>query len=250
MGIVTAMAGVIGKVAIVTAASRGIGRAVALTLGRRGASVVVNYHGNAGKAQEVVEAIEASGGAAVAVQGSVARRDDVVRLFDAADEAFGGVDIVVNVAGDFIEKPVAEITDDDVDRVLAINLRGALYVLSEAARRVREGGRILHTSSGATEAPHAGGGLYAASKAAAERIAFALAKELGPRRITVNVVSPGVTQTDGLVASDALRERLIAETPLARLGQPQEVAEAFAFLASDEGGWVNGQLIRVNGGVL
>lgn len=244
------MAGVIGKVAIVTAASRGIGRAVALILGQRGASVVVNYVGNAGKAQEVVDTIVDSGGAAVAVQGSVGSREDVVRLFDAATESFGGVDIVVNMAGAFIEKPVADLTDEDIDRVVDINLRGAVYVLGEAARRVRDGGRVLHTSSGATESPHVGGGLYAASKAAGERIAFALAKELGPRRITVNVVSPGVTQTDGLVASDALRERLVAATPLARLGQPDEVAEVFAFLASDEGGWVNGQLIRANGGVL
>lgn len=244
------MSGVGNKVAVVTAASRGIGRSVATTLGRRGAAVVVNYFGNQAKAQEVVRDIEDAGGSAVAVQGSVANPADVSRIFDTAVEVFGGIDIVVNMAGEFIEKPIVEITDSDVERVMAVNLRGALYVLAEAARRVRDGGRIVHTSSGATEVPHAGGGLYAASKAAGERLAFALAKELGPRRITVNVVSPGVTETDGLLASDELRERLVAETPLGRLGQPQEVAEVFAFLASDEAGWVNGQLVRANGGVL
>ncbi len=167
----------------------------------------------------------------------------------AAVDSFGEIDIVANMAGAFVEKLTVDITDEDFDRVFAVNARGALYVLAEAARRVRDGGRIIHTSTGGTEVPHPAGGLYAASKAVGERIAFALAKELGPRGITVNVVSPGVTQTDGMLISIATREQLVAQTPLGRLGQPQEVAEVFAFLASEEAGWVSGQLIQANGGM-
>ncbi|WP_137146305.1 SDR family oxidoreductase [Mycolicibacterium sp. CR10] len=244
------MPGVEGKVAVVTAASRGIGRAVATTLGRRGASVVVNYANNERAADDVVAEIESAGGVAVAVQGSVADPDDVARLFDAAIDRFGGVDIAANLAGAFVEKPIVDLSDEDYEKVFSVNAHGALYVLAAAARHVRDGGRILHTSTGGTEMPHPGGGLYAASKAAGERIAFALAKELGPRRITVNVVSPGLTETDGMTISAAMRDQLVAQTPLGRLGQPQDVAEVFAFLASEEAGWVTGQLIRANGGIL
>lgn len=243
------MAGVQGRVAVVTASSRGIGRAVATTLGRRGAAVVVNYAGNRNSAEDVVREIETAGGSAVAVQASVADKADVIRLLDAASEHFGGLDIVVNMAGAFLERPTVEVTDEDFDAVFSINARGAFYVMSEAARRIKDGGRIIHTSTGGTEVPLAGAGLYAASKAAAERIAFALAKELGPRRITVNVVSPGVTRTDGLLMSADAVNGLIAQTPLGRLGEPQDVAEVFAFLASGEAGWINGQLIQANGGM-
>jgi 3-oxoacyl-[acyl-carrier protein] reductase len=212
--------------------------------------VVVNYASNADKADEVVRSIEDSGGSAIAVQASVADKAEVVRLFDVATDRFGRVDVVVNMAGAFVEKPTVEVTDDDFDAVFAVNARGALYVLAEAARRISDGGRILHTSTGGTEMAMPNGGLYAASKAAGERIAFGLAKELGPRGITVNVVSPGVTDTDGLTLSGPAREQLVAQTPLGRLGQPQDVAEVYAFLASDEAGWVTGQLIQANGGIL
>lgn len=244
------MAGVAGKVAIVTAASRGIGRAVAQTLGRRGAAVVVNYVHNDALADDVVGDVQTAGGIAIAVQGSVADRAAVTRLFDTAMERFGRVDVVINMAGAFVEKPTVDLTDDDVESVFSVNARGALYVLAEAARRVQDGGRIIHTSSGGTEMPIPHGGLYAASKAAGERIAFALAKELGPRGITVNVVSPGVTETDGLTLSADMRDQLIAQTPLGRLGQPQDVAEVYAFLASDEARWITGQLLQANGGIL
>jgi 3-oxoacyl-[acyl-carrier protein] reductase len=244
------MAALTGKVAIVTASSRGIGRSTALRLAQDGAAVVVNYVASSEKADAIVQAVITNGGRAIAVQGSVANKADVTRLFDQTEQQFGPIDIVVNVAGTAVYKPHVELTDEDFEQVFSVNVRGAMYVLQAAANRVKDGGRILQFSTGATMMPIPTGGLYAASKAAGERFAFALAKELGHRQVTVNVVSPGVTETDGLVLPQPAIDQLISQTPLGRLGQPSDIADVVAFLVSDDAHWMTGQNIQVNGGIL
>jgi 3-oxoacyl-[acyl-carrier protein] reductase len=239
-----------GKIAIVTASSRGIGRAVAKRLSVDGAKVVVNYVASPEKAEALVKEITGQGGAAIAIQGSVANRADVTRLFDETERQFGAIDIVVNVAGVSVFKPHVELTDEDFDKVFSVNTKGAMYVLQESAKRIKDGGRIVQFSTGGTMMPMPAGGLYAASKAAGERFAFALAKEIGHRQVTVNLVSPGVTDTDGLVLPQPAIDSLIQQTPLGRLGQPDDIADVVAFLVSDDAHWVTGQNIQVNGGIL
>jgi 3-oxoacyl-[acyl-carrier protein] reductase len=216
------MAALTGKVAIVTASSRGIGAAVAQRLSQDGAAVVVNYVASPEKAEAVVKAIETQGGRAIAIQGNVANQADVQRLFDATEQQFGPIDIVVNVAGTAVYKPHAELTDEDFNKVFAVNVRGAMYVLQAAGDRIKDGGRIVQFSSGATQLPKA----------------------------TVNVVSPGVTDTDGLILSPPAIAHLISQTPLGRLGQPGDIADVVAFLVSDDAHWMTGQNLQVNGGIL
>ncbi len=244
------MTNLTGKVAIVTASSRGIGRAIAKRLGNAGVAVAVNYVSSPAKAEAVVQEIEAQGGRAIAIQGSVAAKADVLRLFAETEQQLGAIDIVVNVAGASVFKPHIELTDDDFDKVFAVNARGAMYVLQTAANRVKDGGRIVQFSTGGTMMPVPTGGIYAASKAAGERFAFGLAQEIGHRQVTVNVVSPGVTDTDGLVMPEEAVNQLIQQTPLGRLGQPEDVASVVAFLVSDDAHWVTGQNIQANGGIL
>ena len=239
-----------GKVAIVTASSRGIGRAVALRLSRDGAAVAVNYIASPDKAQAVVQEIESQDGRAIATQGSVANKADVLRLFDETEQKLGAIDIVVNVAGVSVFKPHTELNDEDFEKVFSVNAKGAMYMLQAAANRVKDGGRIVQFSTGGTMMPIPTGGIYAASKAAGERFAFALSKEIGHRQVTVNVVSPGVTNTDGLIMPQAAIDGLIQQTPLGRLGEPGDVADVVAFLVSDDAHWVTGQNIQANGGIL
>ncbi len=239
-----------GKIAIVTASSRGIGRAIAKRLGRDGVTVVVNYVSSPEKAEAVVKEIEAQGGTAIAIQGSVANKADVIRLFDETERQFGSIDLVVNVAGISVFKPHIELTDEDFDKVFAVNTKGAMYVLQESAKRVKDGGRIVQFSTGSTMMPAPTRGIYAASKAGGEKFAFALAKEIGHRQVTVNVVSPGVTDTDGLVLPQEAVDGLVRQTPLGRLGQPDDIADVVAFLVSDDAHWLTGQNIQVNGGIL
>ncbi|WP_026100933.1 SDR family oxidoreductase [Synechococcus sp. PCC 7336] len=244
------MTSLTGKVAIVTASSRGIGQAIAKRLSRDGAVVAVNYVSSTDKAEAVVQEIEAQGGRAIAIQGSVANKADVLRLFAETKQQLGAIDIVVNVAGASVFKPHLELTDDDFEKVFAVNAKGAMYVLQEAAQHIKDGGRIVQFSTGGTMMPVPTGGIYAASKAAGERLAFALAKEIGHRQVTVNVVSPGVTDTDGLIMPKAAVNQLIQQTPLGRLGQPEDVADVVAFLVGDDAHWVTGQNIQANGGIL
>jgi 3-oxoacyl-[acyl-carrier protein] reductase len=239
-----------GKVAIVTASSRGIGRAIAQRLAKDGAAVAVNYVASPEKAEAVVQEITAQGGRAIMVQGSVANKADVTRLFDETEQQLGKIDIVANVAGASVFKPHTELTDDDFDKVFSVNARGAMYMLQAAANRVKNGGRIVQFSTGATSMPIPTGGLYAASKAAGERFAFALAKEIGHRQVTVNVISPGVTDTDGLILPQPAIDHLISQTPLGRLGKPQDIADVVAFLVGDDAHWMTGQNLQVNGGIL
>jgi 3-oxoacyl-[acyl-carrier protein] reductase len=244
------MTNLTGKVAIVTASSRGIGRAVALRLSKDGATVAVNYIAAPDKAHAVVQEIESDGGRAIAIKGSVAIKADVLRLFDETEQQLGAIDIVVNVVGVSVFKPHTELTDEDFDKIFSVNARGAMYMLQAAANRVKDGGRIVQFSTGGTMMPIPAGGIYAASKAAGERFAFALAKEIGHRQVTVNVVSPGVTNTDGLIMPQEAIDRPIEQTPLGRLGQPDDVANVVAFLVGDDAHWVTGQNIQANGGIL
>ncbi len=244
------MSSLTGKVAIVTASSRGIGRSIALRLGRDGAAVAVNYVASPEKAEAVVQEIITNGGKAIAIQGNVATKADVTRLFDETEKQLGAIDIVVNVAGLSVFKPHVDLTDEDFDKIFSVNTKGAMYMLQAAATRVKDGGRIVQFSTGGTKMPLPGAGLYAASKAAGEQFALALAKEIGHRQVTVNLVSPGVTDTDGLILAQEAIDHLIGQTPLGRLGQPQDIADVVAFLVGDDAHWMTGQNLQINGGIL
>jgi 3-oxoacyl-[acyl-carrier protein] reductase len=240
-----------GKVALVTGASRGIGRAIAERLGRDGAAVAVNYASNAGEAQKVVAQIESSGGKAVALQADVGRVPDVVRLFDETIAKFGKLDILVNNAGIMFAKPVSTVTEAEFDRIFAVNVKGTFFACQQAATRLAEGGRIINLSSSTTARFMPTYGAYVATKGAVEQLTRSLAKELGPRRITINAISPGPTETE-LFTIGKTPEQIQQYAQLAafgRLGQPMEIAEVVAFLASEAAGWISGQNIRVNGGL-
>jgi len=240
------------RVAIVTGASRGIGAAMAQRLAHDGFAVVVNYARGREEAEQVTAAIEREGDRAVAVQADIGEASAVVSLFDAAEQAFGGVDVLVNNAGTMKLGALAEVADADFDRQVALNLGGVFRGMREAARRLRDGGRIISFSSSVVGLYQPGYGVYAASKAAVEAMTHILAKELGPRGITVNAVAPGPVETQFFLAgkSEDQVRAITGMNPLRRLGQPEDIARVVAFLASPEGGWVNGQVIRANGGVI
>ncbi|KAM3115107.1 glucose 1-dehydrogenase [Phormidesmis sp. 146-33] len=239
-----------GKVALVTGASRGIGQAIAERLGREGANVTITYAGNREKAEAVVTTIQRNGVEAIAIQSDISNVEHTRNLFDRVLNTFGQVDIVVNNVGVSVYKPTIDMTESDFDHVFNTNAKGTFFALQEAAKHLSDGGRIISLSSGATKQSIPMGGLYAASKAAIEQFSFALSKELGQRGITVNLVSPGVTATDGLIMPADALNHLIQSTPLGRLGQATDIADVVAFLASNDARWVNGQVIQVNGGIL
>jgi len=240
------------KVALVTGASGGIGAETARRLARDGFAVIVNYAGNAAPAEQVAREIEAAGGKAVVAQADVSDPAAVRRLFDSAGAAFGGVDVVVNNAGIMKLANIADTDDALFDQTIAVNLKGVFNVLREAARRLRDGGRIINLSSSVVGLLPTGYGVYAASKAAVETMSAILSKELRGRNITVNAIAPGPTATrlflDGKPAE--VIERLSKAAPLERLGQPDDIAGSIAFLAGPDGAWVNGQVLRVNGGII
>ncbi|HJY38545.1 MAG TPA: SDR family oxidoreductase [Steroidobacteraceae bacterium] len=242
----------INKVAIVTGASRGIGAAVAERLARDGFTVVVNYSGSQAPAEALVRKIEAAGGRALAAQGDVASPDAVKRMFDGAEAAFGGVDVLVNNAGIMALAPLAQSDDALFDRHVAVNLKGSFNTMREAARRLRDGGRIVNFSSSVVGLLQPTYGVYAATKAAIEAMTSVLAKEMRGRGITVNAIAPGPTATDLFLdgKSPELVERLAKLAPLERLGKPEDIAAAVAFLAGPDGAWVNGQTLRANGGII
>jgi 3-oxoacyl-[acyl-carrier protein] reductase len=239
-----------GKVAIVTGASRGIGRAIAQRLGREGASVVVNYANSPEKAEEVVKTIEAAGAKAIAVQADVSKIDDIYRLFDTTFAQFGQLDLLVNNAALSLHKSLAETTDEEFDRMFAINAKGTFVSLREAAKRMADNGRIVSITTPGTVMGWPGFGVYGASKATVVGYSIALAKELGSRGITVNMVMPGGTDTDGFAASapPEMREQVAKSSPLGRMGQPEDIADVVAFLCSDRGRWITGQHLRATGG--
>ncbi|TPM34346.1 SDR family oxidoreductase [Mesorhizobium sp. B2-3-5] len=240
------------RAAIVTGASRGIGAAIARRLARDGVAVVVNYARGRAEAEALVGAIEADGGKAVAVQADIADPAGIASLFDAGEKAFGGVDILVNNAGIMKTSPIAQTEDASFDAQVAINLGGVFRGMREGARRLRDGGRIINFSSSVVGFLQPGYGVYAATKAAVEAMTRILAKELGARRVTVNAVAPGPVETalflDG--KSEAQIEAITKMIPLGRLGQPNDIAGLVSFLAGPDSGWVNGQVIRANGGAI
>ncbi len=238
------------KTAIVTGASRGIGRAIALRLARDGFAVVVNYAGNIAKAEETVSQIKTAGSEAIAAQADVANPDDVDRLFTKAREAFTTVDVVVNSAGIMPLAPIAKGDLEVFDSAININLRGAFLVLAQAARHVAEGGRIIAVSSSVVAKAFPTYGAYIASKAGVEGLVRVLANELRGRNITVNAVAPGPVATELFLSgkNDGQIEQLAKLSPLERLGQPEDIANVVSFLASPEGGWINAQILRANGG--
>lgn len=239
-----------GKVAIVTGASRGIGRAIAERLASDGAAVVVNFHNSEDQATEVVDAIERAGGRAVAVRADASDTEEIGGLFDRAEEAYDGVDIVVTNAAESIFAPHVDVTEDTFDRVFGLNVRGTFFALQHAARRVRDGGRIIVISSGGTAAGSGfpGAGLYLASKAAVEYFAASLAKEVGRRGITVNTVLPGLTDTDSMIMPPQAVEQYVQQSALGRIGQPSDVADGVAFFTGPDSHWVTGQTLTVSGG--
>jgi 3-oxoacyl-[acyl-carrier protein] reductase len=240
------------KVAIVTGAARGIGAAIAERLAADGFTVVFNYAGSAGEAEAVVGRIEAKGGKAIAAQADVSDAAAVARMFDAAQAAFGGVDILVNNAGIMKLAAIADSDDALFDSQIAVNLRGSFYTLREAARRLREGGRIINLSSSVVGLYQPGYAVYAATKAAVEAMTHVLTRELRGRNITVNAIAPGPTAT-ALFLDDkpqSVIDTLTKLAPLERLGQPEDIAAAVAFLAGPDGAWINGQVLRANGGII
>jgi len=240
-----------GKVALVTGASRGIGRAIAERLSRDGVAVAVNYSSQAGEARKVVAQIKSSGGNALAIQADVGRVPDIVRLFDEVISRFGKLDILVNNAGIMPVNPVSAVTEAEFDRIFAVNVKGTFFACQQAATRLAQGGRIINMSSSTTARVMPTYGAYVATKGAVEQLTRSLAKELGPRDITVNVISPGPTDTE-LFTHDKTPEQIRQFAQMAafgRLGQPMEIAEVAAFLASDAAGWITGQNLRVNGGI-
>lgn len=240
------------RVAVVSGGSRGIGRSIATTLAAQGVAVVVGYTSKAAAATEVVDAITATGGQAVAVQADVADEVAVGAMFDAAEKTFGGVDIVVNSAGVMTLSPIADLDLDDFDAMHRTNIRGTFVMAREAARRVRAGGAIVNLSTSQVGIQSPTYGAYAASKGAVEAMTLVLARELRGRDITVNTVAPGPTATEFFFngKDEATIERFTKLSPLERLGTPEDAANVVAFLAGASGHWINGQVVRPNGGVI
>ncbi len=240
------------RVAIVTGASRGIGAAIARRLAADGLRVIVNYASGAQDAEQLVAAIEAAGGKATPAQADISDAAAVARMFDSTQAAFGGIDIVVNNAGIMRLASVAQSDDALFDAQVAINLKGSFNMMREAARRLRQGGRIINLSSSVVGLYQARYAVYAATKAGVEAMTHVMAKELRGRNITVNAVAPGPTATalflDGK-PQDAI-DALASLSPLERLGQPEDVASSVAFLAGPDGAWINGQVLRANGGIV
>ena len=241
-----------GKVAVVTGSSRGIGAAIAERLAADSFTVVINYAGGAVEAEALAGKIEQTGGRAITVQADVSNSAAVARMFDMVDAAFGGVDVLVNNAGIMRLASLAEADDALFDSQVAINLKGSFNTLRQAAKRLRGGGRIINLSSSVVGLYQPTYAIYAATKAGVEAMTHILSKELRGRNITVNCIAPGPTATalflDG--KPQQVIDHLTKLAPLERLGQPEDIANAVAFLAGPDGAWINGQILRANGGII
>ena len=240
------------KVALVTGASRGIGAAIAERLARDGFTVVVNYSGNAAPAEQLAAKIEQNGGKALTAKADVSDAEAVRHMFDAAEAAFGGIDVLVNNAGIMMLSSIADADDANLDRQIGVNLKGTFNTLREAGKRLRDGGRIVNFSTSVVGAKLETYGVYAATKAAVETMTAIMSKEMRGRNITVNAIAPGPTATDLFLngKSDELVARMAKMNPLERLGTPEDIAASVSFLAGPDGSWINGQVLRANGGMV
>ena len=242
-----------GKVAIVTGASKGIGASVALHLAGEGASVVVNYASSKEGADRVVRDIAAQGGKAIAVQADLSKEAEVRRLFARAKEAFDHLDILVNNAGVYEFAPLENVTAEHVHKLFDLNVLGLILASQEAAKQFGPaGGSIVNISSVVSTLAPAGASVYSATKAAVDAVTRSLAKELGPRKVRVNSINPGMVETDGFRAAGLsesdMRKGVEAQTPLGRIGQPQDIAPAVVFLAGGDSGWITGETLYIAGG--
>jgi 3-oxoacyl-[acyl-carrier protein] reductase len=241
-----------GKVAVVTGASKGIGASIALHLAAEGAAVVVNYASSKAGADRVVAEIVSNGGKAVAVQADVSQQADIQRLFTETKKAFGQVDILVNNAGIYEFAPLESVTSEHFHKQFDLNVLGLLLTTQEAVKHFGvEGGNIVNISSvAAAGLPNAS--VYSGTKAAVDAVTKSLAKELGPRKIRVNAINPGMVETEGLhtagISESDMQARTEAATPLGRIGQPADIAPAAVFLASSDSGWITGETLHIAGG--
>jgi 3-oxoacyl-[acyl-carrier protein] reductase len=240
------------KVAFVTGASRGIGAAVAERLASDGFAVIINYSSDARSAEALERKIQDNGGRALAVKADVSNPNAVRDMFDAAERTFGGIDVLVNNAGIMKLAKIADSDDALFDQQIAINLKGSFIAMREAAKRLRDGGRIVNFSTSVVGTRLETYGVYAATKSAVETMTAVLSKELRGRNITVNAVAPGPVATDLFLSgkSPELIDRLAKMNPMERLGTPEDIASAVAFLVGPDGGWINGQVLRANGGMV
>jgi len=241
-----------GKVAIVTGASKGIGAGIAQALAADGASVVVNYASSKAGADVVVERIAQAGGKAIAVKADVSKADEAQALVDAAVKAFGRLDILVNNSGVYQFAPLEEITEEQFHRQFGVNVLGLLLTTQAAAKHLGEGASVINIGSVVSHITPADSAVYSGTKGAVDAITGVLSRELGPRGIRVNSVNPGMIETEGthdagIIGSD-FQQHAVSQTPLGRIGQPDDIARAVAFLASDDARWLTGELVKVAGG--
>jgi 3-oxoacyl-[acyl-carrier protein] reductase len=245
---------VAGKVAVVTGASKGIGAGIARQLAAEGAAVVINYASSKSDADRIVDEVTKKGGQAIAVQGDVAKKADIERLFVAATKAFGGVDIVVNNAGVYSFEPLEAITEEEFHRQFNVNVLGLLLATQEAVKHFGAGGgSVINISSVVTSVTPPNAAIYSGTKGAVDAITRSLAKELGPKKIRVNAINPGLIETEGYhaigIAQSEFETNGVAQTPLGRVGQPDDIASVAVFLASEESKWITGETLRVSGGL-
>lgn len=242
-----------GKVAVVTGASKGIGAAIAKTLAAQGAAVVVNYASSKTGAEAVVAAITKAGGRAVAVGGDVTKAAEAQAVVAAAIQHFGRLDILVNNSGVYEFQPLETITEQHYHRIFDVNVLGLLLTTQAAAKHLPEGGSIINISSIVTRLTPPASAVYTGTKGAVDAITGVLSRELGPRKIRVNAVNPGMIETEGAHAAGFIgsdfQKAIVAQTPLGRIGQPDDIASVVSFLASEDAGWVTGQILEAGGGI-
>jgi 3-oxoacyl-[acyl-carrier protein] reductase len=242
-----------GKVAVVTGASKGIGAGIAKALAAEGASVVVNYASSKDGAEKVVKAITGAGGKAVAVGGDVSKAGDAKKIIDAAIQNFGKLDILVNNSGVYEFQPIENVNEEHFRRIFDVNVLGLLLTTKEAVKHLKEGGSIINIGSAVTEVTPPASSVYTGTKGAVDAITGVLARELGPRKIRVNALNPGMVETEGthtagFIGSD-FQKQIEVQAPLGRIGQVNDIASIATFLASDDSGWLTGERLVASGGM-